>query len=255
MREYKTCGIILRSRVQGETDRIVTVLSADLGLFDAKIRGALKPKSKLGPPCQQFCTVELTLAPGKVVDTITESSLVRSSSSMEEDLYSVAYASLIAEITLKMTDERHPDSRAYKLLESVIGAMMDGLDPKLAACSFMMKRAYIDGILPVLTRCSECGAQDELGWFSPETGGAMCTSCASIAIGSTRFSEEARKLAISLYKSTWPEIAGLVVDPSEIDELYAALLEFVCFRGDIRLRSAETIAMMGDLKSLVRRER
>ncbi|HNZ08909.1 MAG TPA: DNA repair protein RecO [Bacillota bacterium] len=244
MNMYKTRGIILRSRKQAEADRIITVISPEMGIFDAKIRGALKPKSKLGPACQHFATVDLTLASGRVLDTVTETSLVRPSTPLEEDITSLAYASLACEITLKMSAERQPDLRAYTLLDGLIGALEAGVSPPLAASAFMLKRLYIDGIMPQMAACSSCSAKEALHWFSAETGGVLCAPCASSEPGAVRFEPESRQLAITLYRSTWEQIAGLRADRGCLSDLEAALVSFICYRGDIRLKSLETLGLL-----------
>ncbi|HPU95909.1 MAG: DNA repair protein RecO [Firmicutes bacterium ADurb.Bin153] len=244
MNVYKTRGIILRSRKQGEADRIITVISPEIGIFDARIRGALKPKSKLGPPCQHFATVDLTVASGKVIDTVTETSLVRPSTALEEDITALTYASLACEITLKMSAERQPDARAYALIDGLIGVLGSGVDPILVTSAFMLKRLYIDGIMPQMAMCSSCSAKDDLHWFSAETGGVLCSPCASTEPGAGRFEPGSRQLAIVLYKSTWEQITCLEPERERLLDLEAALISFICFRGDVRLKSLEMLGLL-----------
>ncbi len=241
-------AIILRSRHFGEADRVITVISEETGIFDAKIKGARKPKSKLGPACQQFSTVELSLYSGRAIDTVTEASLIRSSESIEKDITGLTYASLAAEITLKMSAERQPDQRAYQLVDGTIGAIGGGMDPQAAASAFMIKRLYIDGMMPQLACCSMCRAKDELSWFSPETGGALCPRCAAEAPGVMRFGAGAKALAVALYRSTWEQMSAIEFDKEELEELEAALTAMFEYRGDIRIRSLETLELIKDAR-------
>ncbi|HOG53567.1 MAG TPA: DNA repair protein RecO [Bacillota bacterium] len=246
MDTYKTKGIIIKSRKQGEADRIITLISPDEGIFDAKIKGAFRMKSKLNPSCGHFCAVELTLAKGKVIDTVMESSLIRSSEQLEDDIIKVTYASLIAEVTYKMSGERQPDTRAYTLLDNALKSMEEGIMPGLVTAAFLIKRLYIDGLLPTMASCSKCGSKQDLGWFSAETGGCLCADCAMVAPGVLRMQEPSRELAIELYRSTWDEIRTAKYASDILEELLAALLSFICFRGDLRLRSAETLDLLKD---------
>ncbi len=239
-------AIILRSRHFGEADRVITVITEDAGIFDAKIKGARKPKSKLGPACQQFSTVELSLVSGRSMDTVTEASLVRSSEAMEKDIVGLTYANLAAEITMKMSAERQPDPRAYQLVDGVLGAIGMGISPQAAASAFMIKRLYIDGMMPQLAACSLCRAKDDLYWFSPETGGALCPRCAAEAPGVMKFGAGAKALAVALYRSTWEQISGMQLDIEDEAELEAALAAMFEYRGDIRIRSLETLELIRD---------
>ena len=241
-------AIILRSRHFGEADRVITVITEESGIFDAKIKGARKPKSKLGPACQQFSTVELSLFTGRTMDTVTEASLVRSSECIEKDIVRLTYANLAAEITLKMSAERQPDQRAYQLVEGALGAIGGGTDPQAAASAFMLKRLYIDGMMPQLACCSMCRAKDDLFWFSPETGGALCPRCAAEAPGVMRFGAGAKALAVSLYRSTWEQMSAMSFSPEELGELEAALSAMFEYRGDIRIRSLETLELIRDAR-------
>ena len=246
MNASRTRAIILRSRHFGEADRVVTVISEEAGIFDAKIKGARKPKSKLGPACQQFSTVELSLFTGRSMDTVTEASLQRSSESIERDIVRLTYASLVAELTLKMSAERQPDPRAYQLVDGALGAVGGGMDPRAAASAFMIKRLYIDGMMPQLACCSMCRAKDDLLWFSPETGGALCPRCAAEAPGVMRFGADAKALAVTLYRSTWDQMSAMAFEDEAAGELEAALSAMFEFRGDIRIRSLETLELIRD---------
>ncbi len=249
MSPQKARAIVLRSRQFGEADRILTLISAEDGVFDAKVKGARKPKSKLGPACQQFSTVDLSLFCGKSIDTVTEASLIKSSEKIESDIIRLSYANLAAEITLKMSVERQPDKRAYSLIDGALDALRAGVHPSIAACAFMIKRLFIDGVMPQISSCSVCRSKDDLHWFSPETGGSLCPACAANAPAVQRFEKESRSLALELYKSTWEEVAAISYDELAADDLESALAAFFSYRGDIRLRSLETLNLLKDAKT------
>jgi DNA repair protein RecO (recombination protein O) len=253
MSARKARAIVLRSRQFGEADRILTLISAEDGIFDAKLKGARKPKSKLGPACQQFSTVELSLFPGKTMDIVTEASLVRSSEKLETDIVRLSYANLVAEITLKMSVEKLPDKRAYLLMEGALGSLSAGVPPSIVASAFMIKRLYIDGVMPQISNCSMCRSKDGLHWFSAETGGSLCPSCAAEAPAVMRLEPDARELAILLYRSTWDEIAAVAGDLETLEDLEAALAAFFSFRGDMRIKSLETLNLLKDAKAGVLR--
>lgn len=246
MDTYKTKGVVIKSRKHGEADRIITLISPDEGVFDAKIKGAFKVKSKLNPSCQQFCSVEFTMAKGKVFDTVTESSLIRSSEKLEDDIIKVTYASIIAEVTYKMSGERQPDFRSYTLIDNALKALEEGMQPQLALAAFLIKRLYIDGLMPAITSCSVCGTKEDLDWFSAETGGCMCSNCAAVAPGVLRMRQDSRMLAAVLYNSTWEEVRLISYETEALEDLAAALTSFICFRGDIKLKSVETLNLLKD---------
>lgn len=46
-RVYKTAGIVLRQRKLGEADKVLTILTPNLGKLDAVAKGVRRPTSKL----------------------------------------------------------------------------------------------------------------------------------------------------------------------------------------------------------------
>lgn len=242
-------AIVLRSRQFGEADRVITLIGSEDGVFDAKVKGARKPKSKLGPACQQFSCLDLSLFSGRTIDIVTEVSLAKSSEKIQEDIVRLSYANLMAEITLKMSVERHPDRRAFALIDGALDSLRSGSSPVLTGCAFMLKRLYIDGVMPQISACSACGSREGLGWFSAETGGSLCPACAAVSPAVMRFGQDSRALALKLYRSTWEEIALFKEDGPSAEDLESALAAFFSFRGDIRIRSMETLNLLKDAKS------
>jgi len=56
-----------------------------------------------------------------------------------------------------------------------------GLDPLVL--SFQLKLLWLEGFLPHLESCVECGAEQGIVAFSPSAGGAVCTACDRGGIG------------------------------------------------------------------------
>ena len=52
---YNTKGLILREQNIGERDKLVTVLTEDMGIVKAFVRGAKSIKSKKHSTTGQFC--------------------------------------------------------------------------------------------------------------------------------------------------------------------------------------------------------
>ena len=63
-RTYKTEAVVLRARDLGEADRLLILLTPAWGKVRAVVRGARKPKSKLGGHLQPFTHVAIELVQG-----------------------------------------------------------------------------------------------------------------------------------------------------------------------------------------------
>ena len=61
MEEIKTKGVVLKAVDFKDSDKIVTIFSADFGLIKARVRGVKKAKEKLAFAVQPFAFVEFVL--------------------------------------------------------------------------------------------------------------------------------------------------------------------------------------------------
>ena len=63
--QVATTGLVLRQVKVGEADRILTILTPDLGVVSASARGSLRMKSALFSATGLFCYSEFTLTSGR----------------------------------------------------------------------------------------------------------------------------------------------------------------------------------------------
>ena len=70
-RTYKTYGIVLRSYSMRESDRLVTVLTEDLGKVKIAVRGARKIKSRLGGHLQILNHALLLVSSSRTLDVVS----------------------------------------------------------------------------------------------------------------------------------------------------------------------------------------
>ena len=63
--QAKTAGMILKQRDIGENDRILTVLSQDMGLIEVCARRSKSPKNPLTAATQVLCYSSFELYKGK----------------------------------------------------------------------------------------------------------------------------------------------------------------------------------------------
>lgn len=63
--QIATTGLVLRQVKVGEADRILTILTPDLGIISASARGSLRMKSPLFSATGLFCYSEFSLSSGR----------------------------------------------------------------------------------------------------------------------------------------------------------------------------------------------
>ena len=97
--QVATTGLVLRQVKVGEADRILTILTPDLGVISASARGSLRMKSALFSATGLFCYSEFGLSSGRshyFVDTAQVKKVFHGISATVEGMSLASYMSEIA---------------------------------------------------------------------------------------------------------------------------------------------------------------
>lgn len=120
MRNYQTDGLILRYYNVGEADRILTVLSSNLGKMSVVARSVRRGRSKLAGHLEPFSVVQLNLAKGRKLDVVTGAQIKDSFTLEHGDLNQMALGHLFLEMSDKLSTERMVNQLLYDLLIEVL---------------------------------------------------------------------------------------------------------------------------------------
>ncbi len=175
-RIFKDEGLILRTRVLGEADRLVTLLTLGGGKFEAVARGARKMKSKLAAGVDIFSCGEYTFHRGKTWPIITGQNPKERFLWFREDPELYPYGLYLAELTDRLVTGEEPCPEVYRLLLSGWWHLGENGDRVLALRAFELKLAHYLGYSPGLHFCAGCGSEHVCG-FSPREGCLFCHDC------------------------------------------------------------------------------
>lgn len=174
---YKDEAIVLKTIKLGEADRIVTMLTRSHGKVRAVAKGVRKTKSRFGARLEPFTRVDLMIYKGrKDLDTITSADIISSFDSVRTDYRRLTAAAAIVELVEKITPDRERSFSTYSLLLAALQALTEGRGAALVP-AFYVKLLSLAGFHPQLSSCVGCGAEGELGGFSPSLGGVVCEEC------------------------------------------------------------------------------
>ena len=115
-RTYKATGIILKSMPLGEADKLLTILTRELGLVRVVAPGARKQNSKMGGRSGLFIVNELLLAKGRSLDKITQAETLESYPGLSKNLGKLAASQYLAEVVLCHALSEQPQEELYDLL-------------------------------------------------------------------------------------------------------------------------------------------
>src|SRR5438093_317941 len=184
-RLYKTEAIILRQRRLGEADRLLTLYTPVHGKFDAKAKGVRKTTSRMSGHLQPLTRCMLQLAQGHANDVVAGCETLESFQKLRDNLDLLSRALYVAELVDRMTPERAPSIATYRLFWETLRLLEVSETPDLVTCHFEMRLLDESGFRPELECCVNCRSslRPEAHSFAPQSGGAVCTGCASGSAG------------------------------------------------------------------------
>ncbi|MEW6296392.1 MAG: DNA repair protein RecO [Thermodesulfobacteriota bacterium] len=184
MLEERTPAIVLRARIHGESDKIVTFVTRDWGKVTGIAKGAKRSRRRFVNVLEPFTHVHLRFRPGQANELafIFGCDLVRSFQAPSRDLRRFALASYAAELVDAMVVGREPGQEIYTLLLDSLTLLEDDAawSPLFLPAFEFLLLTHV-GYEPNLTACQHCGAPlPEPGCaaaFSPSLGGLLCGRC------------------------------------------------------------------------------
>ena len=177
---YSDEAIVLRTHKLAEADRIITLLTRHHGVVRAVARGVRRTSSRFGSRLEPFTHVDLQLAVGRNLDTITQAeTLAPYGATISADYDRYTAASVMLETAERLvSEERQPSVQQYLLLVGALRAMTAGEHRSNDVLdSFLLRSLSVAGYAPSFWACAGCGLEGPHRAFSPAQGGALCTTC------------------------------------------------------------------------------
>jgi DNA repair protein RecO (recombination protein O) len=177
---YSDEAVVLRTRKLAEADRIITLLTREHGIVRAVAKGVRRTSSRFGSRLEPFTHVDLQLAEGRNLDTITQA-VTRAAYgeviSADYDRYTAASVMLETAERL-VAEEREPAVQQYQLLVGALRAMAAGEHrPGDVMDSFLLRSLAVAGYAPSFDGCARCGVEGPHRAFHPGSGGMLCADC------------------------------------------------------------------------------
>jgi DNA repair protein RecO (recombination protein O) len=241
---YKTDALVLRKRKLGEADNVLILASSTEGRIDSIARGVRKTSSRLGGRLEPFSYVNVVLNKGRTFDSVSSAQVIDGHDAIREDAERSAWAAPVLDVLDKILVRGQGEPRLVALGDATLAAM-EGEGASLSALlvAFGLKALAMLGLRPHLTECLGCGADPGgTGYFSPESGGAICISCAPEVPDAVPCSARAREIMREMLGATMPEVARMVMEYDDEAELLPLLRSLLLAHVHGRLRSLDYLA-------------
>lgn len=217
--ELRVRGLVVRETLLGETDKLLSVLTAEYGRIPIMAKGARSIKSHLITSAQLMCYSDLTFYEREGRRWLREAVPVEVFYPIRLDIEGYALAQYMFSVCCELFPEGNSDGASDMLrllLNTLYAIMTDMRSLPLIKAAFEFKAMVLSGFSPDLDCCCECGAQASPYMLLDLTGGTLrCESCVERAIRADinrsllERSEEERRGVVSSF-SLSPEVLGLL---------------------------------------------
>lgn len=170
-------GIVLRTQDYGESHKLITIFSKNIGKFTAIARGAKKPKSRMASVTQPFIEGQFLTYISRGLSTIQQAEIENSHRNIREDIVKTIYASYIGEMTTQVLEEKAQELYIYDQFIRTLEWIEIEADPRIPVMMYELKLFQKAGFAPIVTGCANCGTKENLSGFSIGEGGLICTQC------------------------------------------------------------------------------
>lgn len=177
--QIKTEGLIIKEQTIGESDRLVWVLTRDMGVLRAFARRAKNFKDSKSAATQLLCYSRLFIYEGRDKYIINDAEPIEVFFGLRKDIGALALAQYFCELAATFAMEGVESSEHLRLVLNSLYFLANGKRPQRMLKSITeLRMLSFSGYLPDLVACADCAAyESETMYFLPESGVLRCDGC------------------------------------------------------------------------------
>lgn len=174
-----TTGLVLRVTETKETDKILTVLTPDMGKIPLIARGARRKNSRIAAASQLLAYSELTLYKRGNWYMLDEASTLELFDGVRQDIVLLSLASYLTELAEAVCAEETVSPEILSLLLNALYALCYlHKEPRLVKAAFQFRLMALSGFEPLAEECAVCGTAQPEGPVLDISGGFVaCGTC------------------------------------------------------------------------------
>ena len=219
MKQIKVNGIIIAENNSNDFDKMLTMLTPNLGKIGCSARGARRTKSQLLAGTQFLCFGEYMLFKGSETYSINSCNTIEMFYNLRTDLDKLMYASHITKIINDVTTENQNSYYILQLFLNTLYAMSEtDKDLDLITSVFKMRLLKILGFTHNVNECVSCKIKENLTEFSFKDNGFKCTACSKQDSGAFKISESTKNAIIYSIKSNPKKIFSFDLSETSLRE-------------------------------------
>ena len=176
----KVKGLVIRQVNYGDYDKMLTLLTEELGKISVSAKGVRSMKSKNRAASELLCFGEFVLNPPKGdVYSLSSAECIESFYHLRDDCVRLALGIYMAGLAGHLSPEDM--ATGLKVLLNCLYMLQDmEKDFNLIRIIYDLKILKASGFEPRTNSCVSCEAEDGPFAFSAVSGGVLCRRCASL---------------------------------------------------------------------------
>lgn len=176
----KTKGIVIREVPFNDTDKMLTLITGDLGKISVSARNSRRNGSWASYGTQVLTYGEYVLFKGSSGFSLNSCDVIANYYNLASDLVRFTHAAHILEMAGDAAQDPASSARILSLVLYALHALSKGRNPLLVSSAFALKLMQVTGYPPHVSSCAVCDKHDiETIFFSLKSCGFICEECAA----------------------------------------------------------------------------
>jgi DNA repair protein RecO (recombination protein O) len=184
MIDQRSKAIVLNITAHGESDKIVTLYSNELGKITAIAKGAFRSKKRFVNKLEIFTSLQIMYRPpgSGTLFFLSQAKLLKPRLSLRTSYPRFVAATYINELIQRFNIDNDPDPDLFLLLDWALDSVNTDT-PLKTVTLFLLRLLDICGYKPLLRQCHSCGRtpqQNTKFTLIPSSGSIICNYCRKI---------------------------------------------------------------------------
>jgi DNA repair protein RecO (recombination protein O) len=227
-RAEQAAALVLRAVDYGEADRVVTLLTRELGCVSAMAKAARKSKRRFAGALEGFALIHVELSTGRGALSRLESARVtRVFPKLLTNLAALDAAGALLRLAREILPERAPEPAVFDSLIEALDWLDRGTPPLGLKLCCQARMLGLTGFAPLLSACVGCGREPRAGQpalFDAVRGGIVCRACGG---GPERMSAQLRIALVSALEGAPLDALCAVMSEAQLREAERLLSQFI----------------------------
>lgn len=220
MRTVKTKGIIIAEKMMSDFDKILTILTPNMGKIECVAKGSRRPKSLLMAGTQFLCFGEYVLYKGSDNYSMNSCETIELFYNIRTDLDKLKYAAYITKIINDVTTENQNNYKVLQLFLNTLYVISNtDKDLEFVTSVFRIRLLSIIGYRPEIEECKICKQKENLAKFSIKDNGFKCEACGKQDKGAIDMNETTKDAIRYIILADAKKIYSFQISKESIEEL------------------------------------